>query len=50
MGIHHQKKKKKKKNTRVPVMAQREKNPIKKHKVAGSSPGLAQWVKNLVLP
>ena len=45
-------KKKKKKNTGlgVPVMAQQKTNPTCKHKVAGSIPGLAQWVKDLVLP
>ena len=31
-------------------MAQYLTNPIKKHEVEGSIPGLAQWVKDLGLP
>jgi len=34
----------------VPVVAQWLTNPARNNEVAGSIPGLAQWVKDLVLP
>ena len=34
----------------VPVVAQRLANLIRSHEVTGSIPGLAQWIRDLVLP
>ena len=34
----------------VPIVAQQVKNPTSIRGVAGSIPGLAQWVKDLVFP
>jgi len=34
----------------VPVVAQWLANPARNHEVAGSVPGLAQWVEDMALP
>ena len=43
-------KKKKEKNQGLPIVVQWLANPTRNHEVAGSIPGLAQWVNDLVLP
>ena len=40
----------KKNKTGVPIVAQQVKNLTNIHEYAGLTPGLAQWVKDLVLP
>ena len=43
-------KRKKKNFIGFPVLVQWLMNPTRNHRVVGSIPGLAQWVKDLVLP